>query len=51
MELEQQYNRIKTQLRFENENDTESKFPIYISVNVSSLIVKFLYMYQFYVKR
>jgi len=34
MELEQQYNRIENQLRFENENDTKSKFLNDIFVNV-----------------
>jgi len=33
MELEQQYDRIENQLRFEDENDTESKFPNHIFVN------------------
>lgn len=35
MELEQQYDRIENQLRFENKNDTESKFLNHIFVNVS----------------
>ena len=33
LEFEQQYNRIKDQLRFENENDIESKFSNNIFVN------------------
>lgn len=38
MKLKQQYSRIEAQLSFEDENDTESKFPNHIFVNVSSLI-------------
>jgi len=34
MELEQQYNRIENQLRFENENDIKSNFLNDIFVNV-----------------
>lgn len=48
MELKQQYDRIENQLRFENENDTESKFLNYIFVNIqvlSPIITVFIYVY------
>lgn len=50
MELEQQYDRIKNQLRFEDENDTESKFPN-IFVNESFLITNVFIYVQFLCKK